>query len=309
MFFPGQFQSYWKEVFRITKENWHDFGTLPKKSTFDENWFEKRSAAAADKTNPFDPENNIEHYVWAALQNIQYTFCTRGALEPTSICFEDFVQDYIDEGDFKGLPYIRLREDYMGQKGQHLSLKKPVIGAENSKKKTFPCPYNTHWLSCYQTTITLMSWLPDREHCVGLAPGQGRRLFRKPASKPQIAKWAAEGCKWCLSPYPSMCLGPNIVNPKLKEIAKMCGFDNAERCTSHGNRRAGISKYANSGCGPAVLKQAGGHSSLQMVATYHKLNQDAMDQAIRCKAGSPTAIRKELAKVRSNVANSFAGDD
>ena len=177
-----------------------------------------------------------------------------------------------------------------------MSLKKPVQDAENTKKKTFPCPCNSDPLSCYQTLVTLMKWIPDAEHCE--ASEGGRRLFRRKASAKQIAKWKAEGRDWCLSPHSSMCIGVNTINPKLKQMAKWCGFDNAENCTSHGNRRAGISKYANSGCGPAVLKQAGGHASLQMVATYHKPNQDAFDAAICCKAGSPTAIRKQVAVVR-----------
>ena len=117
----GEYLAYWKEIFRVSKEQRHDFGTLPNKSKFDEKWFEKRSKAANDPSNPFNPFSNTKHYVWAALENIMAYFNTRGCLEPASICVEDYIEDVIDEGDYKGIPYIRLLETYGGQKNKALT--------------------------------------------------------------------------------------------------------------------------------------------------------------------------------------------
>jgi hypothetical protein len=47
----------------------------------------------------------------------------------------------------------------------------------------------------------------------------------------------------------------------------------------------------------------GGHASLNMVATYHKPNQDARDDVIKAKHGSPSKIRAQLVKQQSELDN------
>ena len=59
-------------------------------------------------------------------------FCLRGQVEASSIIVEDFETGSIDEGCFKGVPYIRLKETYKGQKGKKLTLKKSIKDAENA---------------------------------------------------------------------------------------------------------------------------------------------------------------------------------
>ena len=259
--FEGQLQAYWKHVFSVVKEHDSSYGTLPNKSTFDENWEAKRLKAARDPKNPFNPFTNEEHYTWCCLENVMYQFCTRGCLEPTSICVEDFVVDVIDKGAFKGIPYIRLKENFNGQKGNALTITNSELDAENTRKKTFPCPYSTDPLSCYQTVMKLISWCPDKETCEG-----PRRIFRKLASIPQQKEWKDKGLKWKMSHKKSRVIGKNQVNVIIKRIAEWCDYTNYARCTSQGIRRAGISVCANAGIAPALMVGLGGHASLKMVA-------------------------------------------
>ena len=289
-FLSGEFQAYWKAIYEVVREQRHTFGTLANKSTFDEKWFEKRSRAANDPSNPFNPFSNYEHYMYAALENLMVTFALRSQ-EASSLVVEDFEEDYIFEGDFKGIPFICLKETFHGQKGKAITMKNPTLDAENSKKKTFPCPYNQDPLSCYQTTKRLIRMIPD--DCQ--ASEGGRRLFRHPASKDQLQQWIAQKKPWRYSPLKHRVVGLNSINGYLKKVAGWCKYTNPERQTSHGKRRAGISKVANAGVAPAALVQIGGHNALKMVATYNKPNQEAYDSVIRATHGSPTQIRKQLA--------------
>ena len=187
---------------------------------------------------------------------------------------------------------MRLNETYSGQNNQDLTLNKHCKNAANSKKKTFPCPFNADPLSCYQTTLQMICWSPPASMC-----GEGgsvRRLFRRPASKEQLAEWKAKGYGWQFSPCSNRNYGKNYINTSLKAMAKMCGYTNYKHCTAHGKRRAGLSTAANFGVSPAVLMQMGGHSILSMVATYHKPNQTAYDFAIRSKHGDADSIRKQM---------------
>ena len=271
------------------------------KSSFDSKWQEKRMIAANDPSNPFNPFSNDDHFVWAALENVMYEFNTRGCLEPSSICVEDFITGTIEDGAYKDIPFVRLKENYSGQKGKALSLRNPVLDADNTKKKTFECPYSADPLSTYQTTLKLMEWVPST--CEG---GKGgRRIFRKKASIAELAEWKEAGLNWRLSSKASRVIGRNQVNKILKQIALWCAYDNAHRCTSQGKRRSGISQCANAGVAPAVLKMCGGHTSLDMVATYHGPDQKGFDGAIKAKHGSPSKIWEQMAE--SN--NPMASDD
>ena len=86
----GEMQAYWKQVFNMTRANRITYGTLPNKSDFDATWVEKRIAAAEDPTNEFNPYSNIEHYIWCAMENIMFHWCTRGANEPSSLLVGGF---------------------------------------------------------------------------------------------------------------------------------------------------------------------------------------------------------------------------
>ena len=69
--------------------------------------------------------------------------------EPSLLKAEDFEIGVIKEGEYKDIPYVCLKETYCGQKNQALTLNHYWKDAANSKKKTFPCPFNADPLSCY----------------------------------------------------------------------------------------------------------------------------------------------------------------
>ena len=66
----GEFQAYWKYVHWIVKEERHTFEALPHKAEFDPQWKLKRIKAAFDANNAFNPFSDVEHFVWATLENI-----------------------------------------------------------------------------------------------------------------------------------------------------------------------------------------------------------------------------------------------
>jgi len=157
-----------------------DFGSLPNQAQFDADWFEKRQMAIDDPEIKFDPVNIIEDFMKVAMENLIVQWCTRGITEPISITKEDFERGIIKDGEYAGIPYIRLKENYRGQKGKKLSLKDGDSNTNNTRKKTLPCPYSSHPFSCYQTTIRLLEMVPD--NCEGTTC-----IFRQTASKKQIA--------------------------------------------------------------------------------------------------------------------------
>ena len=89
--------------------------------------------------------------------------------------------------------------------------------------------------------------------------------------------------------------GRNKSTKLLDFIAQQSGYKDADRCTAHGRRALGISMVANANVGPGVLTGLGGHSSLNMVARYHKPDQVALDTAVRAKNASPSKIKAYLA--------------
>ena len=115
---------------------------------------------------------------------------------------------------------------------------RPGMGTANSKKKTFPCPYNLDPLSCFQTVIKMIEWMPSKE--LRDDPGDRHNFFCQPASGPQLKKWKADGMPWKLNPHSSKVVGPHLVNAKLVLLAKMCGYTNFQRNTAYGKRRGGI---------------------------------------------------------------------
>ena len=154
-------------------------------------------------------------------------------VQPSSICVEDFETGIIEEGSFKGIPFVRLEENCSGQKEKSLSLRNHVQDAANTKKKTFACPYSSDRLSCYQTTLKLLEWTPPN---IGGGPS---RIFRKKASKAELEEWEEAGMKWRLSSKPSRVIGKCQINKLLKKVAVWCKYDNPDRCTAHGKRSAG----------------------------------------------------------------------
>ena len=100
-----------------------------------------------------------------------------------------------------------------------------------------------------------------------------------------------KGKEWRLIPYSSQVFGRKKSTKLLDFIVQQSGYKDADRCTARGRRALGISMVANSNVGPGVLTGLGGHSSLNMVAGYHKPDQVALDTAVRAKNASPSKIK------------------
>eukprot|EP00536_Pseudo-nitzschia_multiseries_P005457 jgi/Psemu1/12602/gm1.12602_g len=167
----GGFQAYWKNIFKIAKTYKTDFSTCPNKAHFNVNWYKKWNKAINDPSNLLDLFNNLKHFVWCAMENIMTKWALRDCLEPSSIVKEDF----------------ETGPNYNGQKKRSLSLKNPVLDDRNTKKTTLPCPYNGDPMSTYQTTIKLLSLVPD--NCEGV-----NWISHKPASKKQKEASNPERC-------------------------------------------------------------------------------------------------------------------
>jgi hypothetical protein len=70
-------------------------------------------------------------------------------------------------------------------------------------------------------------------------------------------------------------IGENMFSPICVSLATDLGYTNPKTNTGQGNRKAGISMIANSGCGPTTLKASTRHSHLDTTAgTYHKSNME-----------------------------------
>eukprot|EP00536_Pseudo-nitzschia_multiseries_P006594 jgi/Psemu1/15691/gm1.15691_g len=246
-----------------------DYGTCSNKARFNKHWYKKRNKAINGPNSPLDPFNNPEHFVWCAMENIMTKWATHRCLEPSSIIKEDFETGvFFSEGQFVGIEYIQLKPNYNGQKKRSLSLKNPVLDDRNTKKTTPLYPYNGDPMSTYQTTIKLLSLVPD--NCEGV-----NRIFCKLASKKQkearfsnqfallfslsLQIWKKEGCSWRLNPTKA-----NQVIGKSKKstfffvlFATWSGYDNPERCTAHGKRHESISKVTNAGVSASLIKGLG----------------------------------------------------
>ena len=122
---------------------------------------------------------------------------------------------------------------------------------------------------CKWTTLQMICWCPPPSMC-----GEGGfvcRLFRHPATKPQIQKWEAEGHELRFSPSSKCNYWKNHINNFLKELAKMWGYSNYQHYTTHSNRWAGLSNTANFGVSPAVLMQMGEHLATNIISQTRQL--------------------------------------
>eukprot|EP00536_Pseudo-nitzschia_multiseries_P010170 jgi/Psemu1/25225/gm1.25225_g len=196
---------------------------LSKQCSLDVNWYQERNKAINDPSNPLNPFNNVTHFVWCAMESIKTKWALRGCREPSSIVKEDFKTGVFTEGEFI-----------------------PVLDDRNTKKTTLPCPYNGNPMSKYQTTIKLLSLVPD--NCEGV-----NRIFRKLASKkqleaswfsacrvfvfcisnhhltlfftPSLQMWKKQGRPWRLNPSANQVIGKNCINDISVLTAKWSGYE------------------------------------------------------------------------------------
>lgn len=84
-----------------------------------------------------------------------------------------------------------------------------------------------------------------------------------------------QDCTWRANPNSNKVIGENQFSPICVALATELGYTNPKTNTGQGNRKAGISMIANSGCGPTTLKAATRHAHLNTTAgTYHKSSME-----------------------------------
>jgi hypothetical protein len=124
-------------------------------------------------------------------------------------------------------------------------------------------------------------------------------------------------CTWRANPNRSMVIGETQFSPICVGLATELGYTNPDTNTGQGNRKAGISLIANSGCGPTTLKGATRHSHLNTTAgTYHKSNMEDQLRAGLAVQGTeasqilhppPLDGRERSKSVPASFSNPFQG--
>jgi hypothetical protein len=171
---------YWLYAIQITKEHPHTYGTLPNKSTFDPDW-QRREL----KLQMIPRIRSVLSLMMIILFGVcSRISCTSSipvvALNPPPSMLKTLLWELLRKALLKTSPSER-------KLGKALLLCNPVQNAENTKKKTFSCPFSSDPLSCYQTTLKLIAWCPL--HC----GGGPRRIFQKKAVQAELSEWKEAG--------------------------------------------------------------------------------------------------------------------
>eukprot|EP00536_Pseudo-nitzschia_multiseries_P002939 jgi/Psemu1/6694/gm1.6694_g len=85
-------------------------------------------------------------------------------------------------------------------------------------------------------------------------------------------------------------IGKNIINEILVLIATWSGYENPEGCTAHGKRHKSLSKVANAGVSASLVKGLGGRAHLNTTTNYIFPDQQAVEDVVKAKHGSPSKI-------------------
>jgi len=104
-------------------------------------------------------------------------------------------------------------------------------------------------------------------------------IFRKEASKNQIAQWKKtydKLCTWRANPHKRKVIGKHQFIPMSKAVTFDCGYTNPSMNTDHGARHCGIFAVGNVGVGPSTVKQFTCHTKIDRSTTYHE--SDDADQ-------------------------------
>jgi hypothetical protein len=326
--FSGSFSAYWNDTFEKCQSFRPDFGTAPNASCFDPAYREKtRRAIELGKLRPFE---NVRHFNMLVLQELQTNWLLRSCKEPVNIRITDLEWQIMSDGDFVGQPTVRLKESLPGQKREHLSLAKPKLGATGVVFAPMPQILNDPY-SLYNLLRKLVfEYMPP--NC------SDNRILRRAATKKQIEvrfslfscsflklfirtntfvlrkDWRKQGQTWVLDPRPSGAMGHTQPNVYCKELAKICEYDNAQRCTGQGNRKAGISALANSSeniASKAVMVVAR-HTNANTNVTYQTTNAVTRDKTIRALQGGGRISRDkkpEFGHLNDRIGSFDVSDD
>jgi len=112
-----------------------------------------------------------------------------------------------------------------------------------------------------------------------------KRVFCKKASESQLKDWRLSN-----EPYqynPNQPVGENTINKGMKYIAQLCGFEDFNKCTNHGNRALGITIAVSNGdknVGSYIQKNCR-HPSITSHAIYQRENPLMEKKKSRCSDG------------------------
>jgi hypothetical protein len=131
------------------------------------------------------------------------------------------------------------------------------------------------------------------------------RVFCKPYNAKQMKKWSRQQKPYLYNP--NLCVGENNIDGINKDLARLCGFTEWERCTNHSNRKLGVTTaVSNADKGSQhLVSKACWHKDANTQKRYVKESTETMHSYNRAVLGkhvpSPTkSPRHEPKKMRIN---------
>ena len=301
----GEYHSVQKALWNqeIVKDS--SYGTGKKTSTFDWEGDAKIEIAYLDPKHPFNPWDTsdssagYDSRMWYLVFICGRYFLLRGEKEIAELNVDQFSWHKFTTGENAGKNYVQLNVPW--DKTNRLSLKNTNVRA---LQKNYSPPIlieNPDDPLCQYTFVTFMFSLFE--------PGQ-KRVFCYPTSKEQKKAFQAAGLPYLYNK--NQPIGHNKIGNSQKEFAKSCGFENAEDCTNHGNRKYGITKaVTNADRSLAIVIQAQArHTSVVSHVRYHKTNdqmQVAYQRALTGKdlrplpSKTPQPLPSETPQARPQV--------
>jgi len=153
----GEFPAYWKDLWASVVKYRPSFGTRPHRACFDKDGDIKRLIVLEDPSNQyyiFDINGKVSITVkfhcdgipnftpfhllqWIVADILQSYNMLRGGKEPSLLTRHDFEFGKMQDGEFKGRPYVRLKSSHQGQKK-----KGALTISNNTRYVLFP------WFNC-----------------------------------------------------------------------------------------------------------------------------------------------------------------
>ena len=272
----GGFQACWKNVFGHCRKFRPDCGKTPNHACFDAKFREKRAACMTNPNHLCDPMNDYHHFMLAVAEEACVCFGLRGRKEPAHLVRSNFIFSVMPQGSaFEGQNFMQLKVNHEGQAGNELSLTNHTVNPESADKHCLPFVQTDDPLGLYNLLCRLFYVLMPP---IEMLTKGGDRIFRPIASKKQRKKWEKDDLPHLSNP--NTVRGEGWFNDASIELAELCGYDNAKKCTSHGRRHDMISTVTNAdGLGPAMQMALNRHASLETSAVYQVPNQACQDRA------------------------------
>ena len=218
-------------------------------------------------------------------------------LQPASLKFTDFDLHRLAEGEDAGKLCLSLKGLFT-DKSCKLSLDNPVLRDEEG--------FHTAIENQGDAFTAINLFLGIKKH---FPSGWAGTILRRPAPEKvlrKLRKKANGSFLQCADLADNGAFGTNYANSVIKDIAFRCGFDNPERCTAAGRRRAGITKLVSSGIVPVSQVQTSArHKSATTNAGYHCKNHKAQALRHRAQQYNPTEYGDEEMEVENQDTDGF----